>query len=613
LEHHSLSSLMIVVAIAFFVPIVLHRFKIKVIPVVVAEIIAGLIIGKSGFNLVSEDEWLSILSTLGFIYLMFLSGLEIDFSFFNKSKKQKKEKNLNSFNPVKISAYIFISILVVSFGLSQLFYITGFIGDPYLFTLIISTISLGVVVPVLKERGMTETPLGQTVLLITVFGDFTTMILLAFYVALKSDSGWSSLLILILFVVVFVSYHIIRRFTSNEFERLRTGTIQLDTRAVFALILMLVVLSETLGVESILGAFLAGVIVSLLSPKKSFVEQLDSFGYGFFIPIFFVMVGVSMELRELLVDPKILILIPILFVAMYVAKVIPALLLKKWYPWRDVLSTGILISSKLSLVIAASAIALKMGFITDRVNGAVILVAVLTCLISPMVFAKMVPDVKKKKKKTISIIGANSITLPVSLDLKKHDEYDVSLYSTEQNKVEPETSKDTPEFPLIELNELNFETLEEKGAFDADIIVVATSYDDWNIKVANHAHELGIKNVIVRVEDAQKHSQLMEQGLSVFSTLYAARTLLKALTEQPSILRLITHHNDQLKEIEILKSKYDGLPLRQLPFLGDALVLQIFRNDEPIIPHGDTELRVGDKLLVSGSKNHLESMIYELQ
>ena len=87
-QHASVLSLLIVVTIAFVTPILLHRFKLNFIPVVVAEIIMGLVIGKSGFDVVHEDMWLSTLSTLGFIFLMFLSGLEIDFTAFSGGKKR---------------------------------------------------------------------------------------------------------------------------------------------------------------------------------------------------------------------------------------------------------------------------------------------------------------------------------------------------------------------------------------------------------------------------------------------------------------------------------------------------------------------------------------------
>lgn len=96
----SIISLMLVMAVAFFIPIILQRFKLKAIPIVVAEIIAGIIIGKSGLNLIDVDNaWLALLSSLGLIYLMFLSGIEIDFKAFKpkKEKSQAKKSILSIF------------------------------------------------------------------------------------------------------------------------------------------------------------------------------------------------------------------------------------------------------------------------------------------------------------------------------------------------------------------------------------------------------------------------------------------------------------------------------------------------------------------------------------
>lgn len=92
-NHDQLISLVVVVVCAFLTPILLNRLRITFLPVVVAEILMGIIVGKSLFNWVERTEMLNILSTLGFIFLMFLSGLEIDFKTFKSKPGTKKEKN----------------------------------------------------------------------------------------------------------------------------------------------------------------------------------------------------------------------------------------------------------------------------------------------------------------------------------------------------------------------------------------------------------------------------------------------------------------------------------------------------------------------------------------
>ncbi len=182
----SVTSLLIVILVAFLTPIILHKFKLNIIPVVVAEILMGLIIGKSGFNLVETDMWLETLSSLGFIFLMFLSGLEIDFKAFSGSNKRGKLPNGKlEPNTFVVSLIIFTGIFIVSLVLSYLFVLTGFVSSAFLMTLIISTISLGVVVPTLKEAHLMKTAIGQIILLVAVIADLVTMILLAVFVSLQ--------------------------------------------------------------------------------------------------------------------------------------------------------------------------------------------------------------------------------------------------------------------------------------------------------------------------------------------------------------------------------------------------------------------------------------------
>ncbi len=605
----SLTSLMIVVTVAFLIPIVLHKLKLHALPVVVAEIVAGLIIGRSGLNIVTEDTWLKLLSLLGFIYLMFLSGVEIDFTpFRGKSARRKGEPN-----PFAVSMAIFCFILLLAYlmalGLVQL----GFIPNPYLMTLIIATISLGVVMPVLKEKKLMDTGLGQTILLITVISDFVTMILLAVYLSSLSGDVKKMMLLFVFFVLVFVIYMVARRFSQNGlFALLGKGTAQLGTRAVFALILLVVVLSETLGVENILGAFLAGVIVSLLMPNKEFAHQLDTFGYGFLIPIFFVMVGVKLDLWQLLTDLKILLLIPLLILCIFVSKMLPSLLLKVWYPWPRVIGSGLLMSSTLSLVIAASTIAFEMEIINSQMHGALIMVAILTCLIFPILFSKIYPR-ETDRRTRVSIVGANYVTLPVAQDLLKSG-YIVRVYASKESvDKHAETSEDHSKLSPVEVAGFDPASLAERNVFDTDVIVFGSMEDDANIRLAKHAHSLGLKRVIARIESPEKQKATQEEGIAVFSTLYASRMLLKALIEHPSALHLITRNDESIQEVRMNNPAYHETVLRQLPLLGHILILRIYRGESFIIPHGNTPVQLGDLLLASGEAEQIHDLKQQLE
>ncbi len=476
-------------------------------------------------------------------------------------------------------------------------------------TLLISTISLGVVLPVLKEKQMLNTTLGQTLLLITVIADFATMILLTVYITMQHSNSSNNYLILGLFVFVVIAYYFLKYFAKGTtFEALTKGTIQIGTRGVFALILLFVVLAESTGAENILGAFLAGVIVSLLSPKKDFVHKLDSFGYGFLIPIFFVMVGAKLDIMSLLSDSKVLVLIPLLLLFIFLSKIIPMLIMKKWYSWKEVISSSLLLSSTLSLVIAAAAVALDLGIINESLNGALILVAIISCLIFPIGFNKLTPNEVKAEKKKLTIIGANHVTLPVSLDIDKNN-YKVTVFSHNENK----NSHEFEDFPLVKLETVNKDTLLENNAFDADIVVIGTNDDDYNIELSKHFKDYGVKRVIVKVEDPDKHNQLHEDGYTVYSSLNSTKTLLKGLIEYPSIVTMLNSNNDSIYEVVVANSEFEGTALKDLDFLGSTLILQIYRDNSPIIPNGNTSIQLGDRLLVNGKVEHLKEIKSNLE
>lgn len=605
-EHASVTSLVIVVSMAFIIPVLLHKFRLDIIPVVVAEIIAGIIIGRSGFDLVTPDIWLETLSLLGFIFLMFLSGLEIDFSaFVNKKKKQSDG------NPFIIATLIFSGIFVIAYGLSLLLVFAGFMDNAFLMTLIISTISLGVVVPTLKEAKLMNKPIGQTILLVAVIADLVTMILLAVFVSIYGEGSGNMWLLLLLFAAGVILYWAAKKFRHQSFfETMAKGTIQIDTRAIFALIILLVGVSETVGAENILGAFLAGVLVSLLSPNPDMIKKLDSFGYGFVIPIFFVMIGVELNVWGLFANTQVLLLIPLLLIALFVSKFIPALLLLKWYSFRTAMGAAFLLTSTLSLVIAAASIGERIGVIDELLSSALILVAVISCIITPIVFQKIIPEQEAEDAQKVMFVGANQLTMPLTLGL------DISRFQTfvfhrKQDKLE--NIRGNTEFQIEEMKDFSLETLEHHGIFNGDIVVVATGNEEQNYRIAKYAKERNVEKVIARVEIPKFKEELTELDIEVFSMFFSSQLMLKMMIETPHVIDLFEKPDNGLHEVDLQNQNIVGMRLREIPFLGDTVFIRIFREDESIIPHGDTLLKRGDRIVVSGSEKHVAQLRSEFE
>ncbi|AID43205.1 monovalent cation:proton antiporter family protein [Staphylococcus xylosus] len=607
-------SLVVVVLAAFFTPIIVNRLRITFLPIVVAEILMGIIIGHSFLNLVERDSILNILSTLGFIFLMFLSGLEIDFKAFKRDKSStKKEEKAKKQEPghLQLAVVVFMFIMIISIVFAYMFKWFGLIDDVLLMVIIISTISLGVVVPTLKEMNIMRTTIGQFILLVAVLADLVTMILLTAYGTLHASGNTSLWLIGSLVVFTIVFYFLGGFFKKAQFlQKLMDGTTQIGIRAVFALILLLVALAEGVGAENILGAFLAGVVVSLLNPDEDMVEKLDSFGYGFFIPIFFIMVGVDLNIPELIKEPALLLIIPFLILAFLISKLIPVFYIRRWFDMKTTISSAFLLTSTLSLVIASAKIAEQLGTISPEISGILILSAVITCVFVPIIFKKVFPMPDEATRQIeVSLIGKNQLTIPIAQNLSSQL-YQVSLYY--RNDLS-DKRKLSDAISMIEIADYEEGLLERLGLFKRNIVVCSTNDDDINRKVALMAKAHGVKRVICRLESSSNDEALHREGIEVFSSYMSNKILLKGLIETPNMLNLLSNVETSLYEIAMLNHQYDQIQLRNFPFGGDIIFVRIIRNNESIVPHGDTQLRYRDRVIVTGSKEYVDELKRELE
>lgn len=607
-------SLVIVVVAAFFTPILVNRLNISFLPVVVAEILMGVIIGNSFLNLVEKDSMLNILSTLGFIFLMFLSGLEIDFSAFKKDTRNRQgqsQEDKNVPSHLNMALTVFIFIMIISIVLAYAFKWLGLVDDVLLMIIIISTISLGVVVPTLKEMNIMRTTIGQFILLVAVLADLFTMVLLTVYGALNGQGGGSIWLSAILVVFTAIFYIIGILFKHMSFlQKLMSGTTQIGIRAIFALIILLVALAEGVGAEYILGAFLAGVVVSLLKPDEELVQKLDSFGYGFFIPIFFIMVGVDLDIPSLIKEPALLIIIPVLIGAFLISKLLPVLFIRRWFDTKTTIASAFLLTSTLSLVIAAAKIAEQLKTISSETSGILILSAVITCVFVPVVFKKLfpIPD-EVNRRIEVALIGKNQLTIPIAQNLTSQL-YNVSLYFRKDLSDHRHLADS---ITVLEINDYDEAILTRLGLFDNDIVVCATNGDEINRRVAMMAEEHGVNRVICRLETMTDDVGMKNSGIEIFSNFLSNKIFLKGLIETPNMLNLLSNVETSLYEIEMLNHKYENLELRNFPFGGDVIFVRIIRNNESIVPHGDTQLRYKDRLIVTGSKEYVDELKGELE
>lgn len=608
-EEIHLTPLLIVSGVAFLVPLLLSR--VKVIPVVVGEILLGILIGRSGFNLIDPDEFsLQLLSEIGFAFLMFLSGLEIDFTMLTRAPSLPNGKQAT---PLQSAALSFAATILVALPMALLLVQFELASDPWLLALILSTTSLGIVVPVLKERGLNSTAYGQTVLLSALLADFVTMLLITVYVSFYSIGLTIEILLI---GVLFVAFLVIYRLGQGQIKRpgvrriiegLERATSQFKVRGSIALMLGFVVLAEFVDVELILGSFLAGAVVSLLSTRddEGLREKLDAIGYGFFIPIFFIMVGINFNLAAMLESSSARLLAPLLLLIAILIKIMASLPLKRIYTWRQTLGAGSINSARLSLIIASAAIGLRIGAISEATNAAIIFVAAASSTLAPLAFNWILPPTEEPEKRRFLIYGAANLALQVAQELRKFGEQVLFL---------------EPEERLVKLvRKEDFEVLQGQGSKadldkakvgDVETLLVLSGDDERNLSVSRNAMQMGSKSVVALVEDPERLREFKELGVKAVTPSSLEPVLLAGMARSPDIFSLLTSSTDgqDVREIMMINPVFRGRPISSIVFPGDSLVLAIRRDGEVRIPHGSTKLMMGDRLSVVGEVDSLRAV-----
>jgi Kef-type K+ transport system membrane component KefB len=374
-------DLLIVVAVAFAAPFALGLFPRLRLPSVVLEIIAGIVIGPSVLGLVEVDQSIEVVALIGLAFVLFLAGLEIEF---DKLRGQALRLTAAGF------ALSFALALVVGIGLEAV----GLVETPLLVAIILCATSLGVLIPVLKDAGELSTTFGQLIIGAATIADFGAIILLSLFFSGEGGVGSTLLLLGALGLLAVVVYLVIRGAESSmriraDLLRLQDTTAQIRVRAAIVLFVGFAAVAETLGLEVILGAFIAGTIVSLLDHDEvmthpDFRRKLEAMGFGFFIPVFFVTSGVRYDVDALVADASNLAMLPIFLAALVVVRGLPALLYRRVLDGRRVAVAGLMQATSLPFIVAATAIGLELGLVDSAESAALIGAGLLSVLIFPL-------------------------------------------------------------------------------------------------------------------------------------------------------------------------------------------------------------------------------------
>lgn len=284
---------------------------------------------------------------------------------------------------------------------------------------------------------------------------------------------------------------------------------------------------------------------------------------------------------------------------------LPALIYRLNFDWRKTLGAGILTSARLSLIIAASAIGLRLGVITEPVNAAIILVAIITVMVAPTLFLRLIPEEEREEPSPIIIVDAGPLGLRIAEQLRSHNDRVVLMDAKEEH--------------IVQARERGFETVQasvdryhaEADSYlnEAERLVCLHSDVEKNYRVCKYVRSnYGIDHVVARVTVPRALPRFTRLGVTPMNAATDQAVLLAMLVRNPTAYELLTRVDDdrEICEVVVKDSGYLNRPLQILDLPKDLAILAIRRDNELIVPRGHTRLEPGDQVTVMGSYDCVE-------
>jgi Kef-type K+ transport system membrane component KefB len=348
-------------------------------PSAVVEIALGVVLGRSGLDLVGADAepYLRFLADVGFAVLLFLAGLEVDFRLLRAVRWRIL---------LPIGGALTSFAIALAFGLLQ--------GWSAWTALALSATSVPLLVSITREMGIGRTPMGQRMLITAATGEVVTILLVAIAEVTHHARDAMSFAVGVvrlvgLALVIHLGVRVLRAalwWFPEIFAPIAAGidTSEGTVRGGFALMFVMIGVALAAGIEPLLGAFFGGLMLAaVLGERHRLEEKLASMGYGFLVPIFFLHVGMRLSVGvDLLVRERV-------FLAEAVAlmlgtKVLPQLVeLARGRGIREVLGTGLLLAAPLTLVIAIADLGARTGALTRDAESVLVVAAILASILFP--------------------------------------------------------------------------------------------------------------------------------------------------------------------------------------------------------------------------------------
>ena len=379
------SFMAIVVVAALAAAIVGIGGKRVIVPVVVLELVLGIVIGPDVLGIAQGDDFIDFFSSLGLGMLFFFAGYEIDFARIRGG-------------PLKLAVLGWAISLALAYAIGGLLAAAGVVVSLLFVGSATATTAIGTLIPILTDANELRTRFGTYLLAAGAVGEFGPILLITLF--FSSGNPFSEALLLVAFVAIASVAAVLAvrgvNFSWDAIERSMETSSQLPIRAAVVLVFALATLATDLGLDLLLGGFVAGIITRLaLSGREVTIleSKLSAVGYGFLIPFFFVVSGVNFELDALLEDPAEFLKVPVFLAAFLIVRGAPAMLLYgKVLDLRDRTALAFFSATELPLVVAITTIAIDNGEMHPTTAASLVGAAILSTAIFPLVGLRLRGD-----------------------------------------------------------------------------------------------------------------------------------------------------------------------------------------------------------------------------
>ena len=378
------SELLLIAFVAMLAPLLAELPSGFRIPVVVLEVILGILIGPHVFHLASPVGMIGTLGELGLTFLLFMVGLEIDF---DKIRGR----------PLSLAVGGWFLSFFVALACMSFFNFIGLIQTPPLLAAVaLSTTALGVLAPILRDRGELNTDFGTYMVAAAAAGEFGPLLIISMLLIPTHSTFVHTLFMVTFIIIAFVAANIALNTRSSRLLDMLTRTMQssgqLPVRLCILLQILFVALAAKFGLNIVMGAFTAGIVVGLAIKGKEgelLRHKLDAIGYGFLIPIFFIVAGMKFEVSALWSAPLAPIQVVLLLGLMLLVRGVPLFLYKKELTPEEQLPFAFYSATGLPLIIIISEIGVSSGLMPPDRASILVSAGMISVLLFPILAVKL--------------------------------------------------------------------------------------------------------------------------------------------------------------------------------------------------------------------------------